>query len=231
MRANCVSASVAFLVTLSALYGQDARGRVQAVVTDSTQAVVVSAKVVLTNDETGISVLRESNAAGHFIFDFVDPGRYTVSVEQPGFSKFVQQNVIVQVRGDVSVNITLKVGGVAETVTITEAPPAVQFNTSTMDQVVEHKMLEAMPVLARNPFALALLDPAVTTGYAANVLLPFNKWQTASFKAGGGAAPLVFARGGRARNFRDRRQESLTRTFGRVGEGAPRSGGQLNNRQ
>jgi hypothetical protein len=180
------------VLVLAALFwavanAQDARGKVQGIVTDSTQAVVVGAKVVLTNDDTGVAAAKESNATGHYIFDYVNPGRYTVSVEQPGFGKFVQQNVLVQVRGDVAVNVTLKVGGVAETVTITEVPPAVQFNTSTMDQVVESKMLDAMPVLARNPFALALLNPAVSTGYAANVLLPFNKWQTASFKVGGGA--------------------------------------------
>jgi hypothetical protein len=161
---------------------------VQGTVADSSQAIVVGAKILLTNEKTGITALKESTTNGHYLFDYVDPGTYTISVQHEGFSRFVQRNVIVQVRGDVTVDIALKVGGVADTVTVTEAPPAVEFNTSTMSQTIDGKALHSLPSVARNPFSLALLDPAVTNGYAANTLLPFNKWQTSGYNVGGGAS-------------------------------------------
>ena len=184
---KCAIAALSILAACS-LQAQDARGRIQGTVSDSTQAVVVGAKVVLTNDETNVAVSKISQDNGHYLFDLVNAGTYTITVEQPGFARFVQQNVKVVVRGDMTVDVVLKVGGTTETVTVTEAPPQVQFNTSTMDQVVENKMVRAMPTLARNPFALAMLDPAVTNGATGMTLAPYNKWQTAGYNVGGGAS-------------------------------------------
>jgi len=189
MRSLRLTYSGLLLVSVCGLVrAQDSRGQVQGVVTDSTQGVVIGAKVVLSNNNTGVSTVKQSGNNGHYLFDYVNPGVYTITVEMPGFARFVQQNVQVQVRGDVTVDASLKPGGVTETVTVTEAPPMIQFNTSTMEQTVDSKMLHSMPTVARNPFALALLDPAVTNGYASSVLLPFNKWQTSAYNVGGGAS-------------------------------------------
>jgi hypothetical protein len=143
-----------FVLTRVNTIAQDSRGRVQGTVADSSQAIVVGAKILLTNEKTGITALKESTTNGHYLFDYVDPGTYTISVQHEGFSRFVQRNVIVQVRGDVTVDIALKVGGVADTVTVTEAPPAVEFNTSTMSQTIDGKALHSLPSVARNPFSL-----------------------------------------------------------------------------
>jgi len=67
--------------------------------------------------------------------------------------------------GDVTVNANLTVGSVAETVNVTEEVSSVQFNTSTMTTTVQGVMLDNLPVLARNPFTLALLNPAVVNQY------------------------------------------------------------------
>ncbi|MCC6858844.1 MAG: TonB-dependent receptor [Bryobacterales bacterium] len=164
--------------------GQDYRGKVQGLVTDATQAVVVGAKVTLANVNTGISAARETGPNGHYLFDFVEPGMYTLAVEQPGFNKFVQENIQVQVRGDVTVNPVLAVGNVAEQVTVTERVSALQFNTSTMDLTVDRKMLTDLPILARNPFTLALLDPAVVNRYWTD-RNPFYMWSSSSIDVGG----------------------------------------------
>jgi hypothetical protein len=44
--------------------------------------------------------MRLANESGRYLFDFVSPGTYTVTIEIPGFSTFVQENVLVQTRGD-----------------------------------------------------------------------------------------------------------------------------------
>ncbi len=171
------------------LAAQEYRGRVQGNVTDPTQAAVVAAKVTLKNVNTGIESVRETDAAGFYRFDFVQPGIYTVAVEAAGFNRFVQENVTVVTAGDITVNAPLVVGGVTETVTVSEVVAAVQFNTSTMTTTVQGTMLKDLPVLARNPFTLALLNPAVVNQYwDVSHRNPFYMWSNSGLDVGGSTA-------------------------------------------
>ncbi len=114
------SAGIICLVVLTVLLGviasaQDYRGKVQGVVTDPTQAAVANAAVVLRNLNTGIEQNRQTDSTGRYLFDFVQPGTYSVTVTAAGFQKFIQSTVTVLTAGDVTVNAQLAVGGVAET--------------------------------------------------------------------------------------------------------------------
>lgn len=153
-------ATFALLGILPAL-GQDARGRVRGTVTDGSGASIAKATVILTNSETKISAKQETTPSGQYIFDFVLPGTYTVQVELSGFKKFLQKNLLVQTRADVTMNATLKIGSVREQITVEAAPVAVQFTTSTMGLTVDTKMTNNLPIIHRNPFLLAALNPAV----------------------------------------------------------------------
>jgi hypothetical protein len=174
------------LLSLAAL-AQDYRGRVQGTVTDATDAVVSGAKVTLRNVNKGIETVRDSNASGQFLFDFVEPGAYVLSAELAGFNKFTQQGIQVQTRGDVTVNPVLRPGALVETVSVSSQAVEVQFNSSTMSLTVDRKMLTDLPVLARNPFTLALLDPAVVNRYTSNLATrnPFYMWSSSQLDVGG----------------------------------------------
>lgn len=165
---------------------QDYRGKVSGTVTDPSKAAIVGAKVTLRNVNTGVETVREADATGGYAFDFVIPGTYSVSVESAGFQKFVQDNVAVLTRGDVTVNAQLTLGGVAETVTVSEAVATVQFTTSTMTTMVTGQLLKDVPVLARNPFTLALLNPAVINRYwDVAHRNPFYMWSNSGMDVGG----------------------------------------------
>ena len=94
---------------------QDYRGRIQGTVRDTSDAVIAGASVTLHNVNTGISTLRKTNETGHYIFDLVEPGSYSVTIENPGFTKFVQGTVPLGARGDMTVDATLKTGDTRET--------------------------------------------------------------------------------------------------------------------
>ena len=166
------------------LFAQDYRAKVQGLVTDSTDAIVPGAKVTLQNNGTGIVTVRESGANGAYLFDSVEPGTYTVSAELQGFSKQIHENVLVQTRGDVTVNLSLKPGGTVETVTVAASAVALQFNTTTRELTIDRKMLMDLPVKARNPFTLALLDPAVVNRYTSE-RNPFFMWSSSMMDVGG----------------------------------------------
>ena len=167
-----------------ALIAQDYRARIQGIVIDSTGATVSGARVAIRNISTGISAARETGQNGAYLFDNVEPGLYIVFAEMPGFARQQQENVLVQTRADVTVNFTLKPGGLVETVNVIASAVELQFNTTTRELTVDRKMLMDLPVKARNPFTLALLDPAVVSRYTAEKN-PFFMWSSSQMDVGG----------------------------------------------
>ena len=167
-----------------ALSGQDYRAKIQGIVTDSSDASVPGAKVTIRNVNTGITAARDSGANGAYLFDNVEPGNYVVSAEFQGFSRLVREGILVQTRADMTVNFQLKPGAVVETMTVSAQAVSLQFNTTTRELTIDQKMLMDLPVKARNPFTLALLDPAVVSRYSSEKN-PFFMWSSSSMDVGG----------------------------------------------
>ena len=189
MKRARMTMSVALAFTLVALMtsssmAQTYRGRVQGVVTDESKALVVGAQVTLTNVNTGLKAVRQSSDTGLYVFDAVDPGSYSVTVEVNGFNKFVQENVTVQSGADITVNPVLKTGSVNSSVTVIEAPVAVDFNSSNKELTIDNKMAEETPRLDRNPFKLTLLAPSAIN--TRGEMQPYHSWSMNSVDLGGG---------------------------------------------
>lgn len=180
------------LIMLIALFGgsmfsQEFRGRIQGSVIDSTGGAVVGATVTLLNTQTGVLATRQTNEVGRYIFDLINPGAYTVTVEFAGFSKFQQPNIVLQQRGDLSVNAVLKAGDVKETVTVSADSSMVQFNTAKLETTVDSKLVNNLPQIYRTPFLLAQLDPAVEKNDGGTEFMPYHSWGANNQRVGGGA--------------------------------------------
>jgi hypothetical protein len=166
------------------LPAQEYRGRIQGIVTDASDAVIVGANVTLLNVNTNASVRRQTDVGGKYLFDLVEPGLYSIEIESEGFNRHVQQNVLVENRGDVTVNAVMQIGALAETITVEESPVTVKFNTTSMEMTMDNTMVKNLPIVARNPFTLALLNPAVVSRYTAQKN-PFFMWAASSMEVGG----------------------------------------------
>src|SRR5262245_48147197 len=175
---------VVLTLSITAALAQDTRAKVQGQVTDSTNAVIAGATVTLRKENTGVPSQQQTNVVGQYLFDFVLPGGYTVTIEMSGFKQFVQRNILVQARGDVTVNAVLEVGNTRETVTVEASPVAVQFNTTTMAMTVDTKMANSLPILSRNPFVLVALNPSAVVR-SSKEHSPFHHWATNEFDVGG----------------------------------------------
>src|SRR5579883_1786938 len=162
---------------------QEYRARIQGVVTDPSQSAVPNATVTLLNTKTGVQTVRKTSDTGLYVFDLVDPGTYTLTVEAPGFGKFVQENIGAEMRADITVNAQLKAGAVQESVTVSATPTSVEFNSSSQDQTIDSTMAQETPRYDRNPFKLSLLAPeAINTR---GEVLPFLSWSANSVDLGG----------------------------------------------
>ena len=81
------------LLAASLLPAQEFRGTIQGDVTDPTRASVANASVALRNIDTAIERTISSDVAGHYLFAFVAPGNYSVTVRAPGFKTTVRDSV------------------------------------------------------------------------------------------------------------------------------------------
>ena len=163
--------------------GQDYRGRIEGLVTDQSKAMVAGATVTLLNVNTGVRVVRQTSDTGLYVFDLVDPGTYSITIESTGFERVIQENIVIQSRGDVTVNAMLKPGTVQESITVQETPTAVEFNSTNKDFTIDSKMAAEIPRFDRNPFKLTLIAPSAVN--TRGEMQPYHSWSANSVDLGG----------------------------------------------
>ena len=158
-----LSFSALFVLTSVAL-GQNT-GTISGTVQDQSGAVIAGANVRAQNPATSFSRATTSATNGFYRFDQLPVGTYTISVEAAGFKKSVTQQVALSVNDALTLDVKLEVGQVSETVTVSEAPSAVNTETSVVGRTVDNRTLNDLPILAgaggRNPLQLAPLQAGV----------------------------------------------------------------------
>src|ERR1700692_2721113 len=107
-------AEIAFLIVLIAAVGlgQVEQGTVTGVVTDPSNAAVVDAKVTLTNVDTQVAVVTNTNQQGNYNFPFTAPGHYAIAAEKQGFSAGRVTNITITVGQTATINVSLVPGSV-----------------------------------------------------------------------------------------------------------------------
>ncbi|HJR08496.1 MAG TPA: TonB-dependent receptor [Pyrinomonadaceae bacterium] len=147
---------------------QGTASRVTGTVVDPSGAVVPDATVTLTNEGTQVSFNTQTTSTGNYVFDSVQIGTYTVSVEKSGFKKFISTSNPVNINQPATVDVTLEVGGVTDVVQVVGSAELVQTNSSgNFGNTVEQRTLESLPIVGvrgRNPLALINLQPGVVSG-------------------------------------------------------------------
>lgn len=141
----------------SLLFGQFETSEVVGTVHDPAQNAVANAAVTLTNQDTGISAKTTTDANGDYDFLDVKVGRYTVTIEETGFSKFSSPDILVNVNARQRVDATLQIGAVTETVTVKDGASLVETDTSEHSQVIGTQQILDLPLNGRDYSTLALL--------------------------------------------------------------------------
>src|SRR5687768_16312260 len=86
---RAILAVVFVLMTSTLAFGQGTASRVTGIVSDERGDAVPGATVTLTNEATQLSLTTETAESGNYVFDSVQVGKYTITVEKQGFKKFV----------------------------------------------------------------------------------------------------------------------------------------------
>src|SRR5580692_4689102 len=96
------------LIAASSAQAQVLYGTLSGTITDASKAAVPNAPVTARDQGTGATREATTNAQGEFIIGDLQPGTYSVIINQTGgFSKFTQQNIVVSVNQQSHVDIIL----------------------------------------------------------------------------------------------------------------------------
>ena len=149
------------LVFCFAIVAQTGTSNISGTVKDIGGAVVPGATVTAKNDATGVTNTQTTTESGLFSFASLPVGSYTITIEKQGFKTLQKTNNTLQVGEPLTVDGSLEVGSVSETVTVQSGAEQLQTANATIGNVVEQKAIEALPLNGRNPLTLLLLEPGV----------------------------------------------------------------------
>ncbi len=174
--------ATAMLLTINAAHARaqsTSTGTVSGQVTDQQNAVIPGAEVTLTDPAMSTSQKTSTNEAGRYTFVNVAPGVYDIAVTRAGFVRAVATGQKVTVGLVLTVNMTLQVGSVSETVVVTAVAGAeLQTTNATVGSMISGRQLELLTNLGRDANALFTLQPAVApTGEVAGAVRDQNTYQ------------------------------------------------------
>jgi hypothetical protein len=174
-----------FALSAAVCFAQFETSEVIGTVRDASQRPVSKAAVTVTNQETGIAAKTITDDAGNYNLFNVKAGRYTITVEAPGFSKFSSPDVAIAVNARQRVDATLQVGSVAETVTVSDQASVVETDTSAHSQVIGTQAIVELPLNGRQYSSLALLATNVHISPIAAAFSPSATPREGAFNVNG----------------------------------------------
>src|SRR5262245_20137004 len=150
-------------------FGQSDRGTITGTVSDPSNALIPGASVVVTHTETAARYETISTETGNYTLAQLPSGIYQLSVELPGFKKYVRQGLTVQAAQIIRVDVALEVGNNTEEVTVEADAPLLKTESGELSHVITTKRIDELPILQtgaaagsggiRNPFTVVALIP------------------------------------------------------------------------
>ncbi|MGH9674585.1 MAG: carboxypeptidase regulatory-like domain-containing protein [Bryobacteraceae bacterium] len=131
------------------------------VVRDSSGAAVPQASITARNTLTGFTRTGLTDETGAYLIPSLPVGRYAVAAEKPGFRRFVQGGVTLEVNQNARVDVMLTVGELSESVTVTAEASGVDTRSATIGELVDRARIQELPLNGRNAMALAQVVPGV----------------------------------------------------------------------
>ncbi len=166
--------------------GQEFRATLEGLVTDTSGAAVSGARVVATNVGNNVPAETVSDSDGHYVISYLTPGTYVVTVEKPGFQKIVRQGVNLNVAEHATIDFSLTVGAVNQTITVSANADILETQTADRGLAITSTTVLDTPLQGRNPFAIAWSSPGVIENASVTRLRPFDIAGSSSLTINGG---------------------------------------------
>ena len=123
--------------------------------------VLPGVSVTIINEGTQVSRDTTTNASGEYSFSAVPPATYTIRAALTGFKTYERKGVRIATQQFLTLDITLEVGQVQETITVTADAPLIETSNASTGGTLDRQVLEALPAPGRNAFMISVTVPTV----------------------------------------------------------------------
>lgn len=174
-------------VGFQAAFAQDVRATLGGRVSDPQGAVVPSATVVVTSDDTRVEHRTITNQQGNWIVQFLLPGAYHFTVTAPGFKTTEQNGLELQAADNKQIDVQLEVGATSQSVEVKAETPLIDTTSATSGTVITNQEILEMPLASHVVTLLSVLSPGVVAQDQNNNVVHLWSYNGASqFTADGG---------------------------------------------
>ncbi len=160
---------LATLALATFAFAQSNTGRLVGTVSGP-DGVLPGATVTVTDNQTNRQVAVQASGEGSFAVPQLEPGTYTVTVTAQGFRTFTATDLKIDVSRDYTLNATLEVGGVEESVTVTAGADVINQSNGELSNTVSPQQIQALPIDGKSPLSLIFLQPgSASNGSAVSI--------------------------------------------------------------
>jgi len=157
-----------FLLTILASGQNISTAQLNGVVRDPQGAVIPNAMITITDASKGFSRTTTTDGQGNYQLLLLPPGSYTVTASSPGFSKLVEQNVVLTTGQEAELPLALTIGG-SETVTVTSGADIIETQRSSQSTTVDQLRITNLPTNGRNYINFTLTNSQIARDAAPSV--------------------------------------------------------------
>ena len=162
MRIRIVALSIPLLLALALpALAQQGTAEIGGRVVDETGAALPGVAIVITNEESGVYREIVSGSDGNYFAPQLIPGRYKIVAKLASFKNFERGGLIAAVGKTLSINITMAVGTLEETVRVVAESPLVDTTSAKVGGNIGTDELSELPAMNRNYFAAVALLPGI----------------------------------------------------------------------
>ncbi len=190
----CLFAFLGMIALSAPAWGQT--GSIRGSVKDQSGAVVQGAQVTITLAGTDTSRFATSDKDGSFEFVDLAVGHYEVSIDAPGFKKFVVTEVAVDIGHVATVTASLQIGASAQTVTVESEAAQVETTNTQLGGVMNSQAVTELPLSTRNTYQLLQLQPGVQSQVGADLFYGSDSPGVVSVNGGRGRSNNYMVNGG-----------------------------------
>jgi hypothetical protein len=187
-----LTSCLALLLSLATFSpAQSTTGSIGGTITDSSDAAIKGAVVVLTNTDRGQDVRTlTTNSSGFYTATSLPLGTYTVKVSDSGFKTEVMTGLALHANDSLTVNRTLVPGAVNEVISVTADRAQLNLENGMSQGLIDGNQVRELVLNNRNYEQLLVLQPGVSYGGASDQLyignsLPSGTSNTVAFSING----------------------------------------------
>ena len=150
--------AILFLFTTRCNSQTAGTANIQGTVTDATGALIQNATVTITENATGVQHKTTTGEDGLYSFPNVSIGTYTLSISAPGFKRYSQAGIVLEVGSNIGINVSMTIGETSQSVQVQANGLALQTEDPSFKQTIDQKTVTELPLNGRQMTSLIILS-------------------------------------------------------------------------